>query len=34
MTPVEAPELVSAKIRELAATYVEFGPIDQVKEGA
>lgn len=34
MTPVEAPELVSAKIRELTATYMEFGPIDQVKEGA
>jgi pimeloyl-ACP methyl ester carboxylesterase len=34
MTPVEAPGLVSAKIRELAATYIEFDPIDQVKEGA
>ncbi|MGX9890020.1 alpha/beta fold hydrolase [Streptomyces sp. NPDC002276] len=34
MTPVEAPELVSAKIRELAAAYIELDPIDQVKEGA
>ncbi|MDV9172904.1 alpha/beta hydrolase [Streptomyces sp. W16] len=34
MTPVEAPELVSGKIRELAAAYIEFDPIDQVKEGA
>jgi pimeloyl-ACP methyl ester carboxylesterase len=34
MTPVEAPGLVSAKIRELAATYIEFEPTDQVKEGA
>ncbi|MEV0740018.1 alpha/beta hydrolase [Streptomyces sp. NPDC050549] len=34
MTPVEAPELVSGKIRELAATYVELDPSDQVKEGA
>jgi pimeloyl-ACP methyl ester carboxylesterase len=32
MTPVEAPELVSAKIRELAATYAQFGQSDQVKE--
>ncbi|MBK6018768.1 alpha/beta fold hydrolase [Streptomyces sp. MBT53] len=34
MTPVEAPRLVSAKIRELAATYIELDPIDQIKEGA
>ncbi|MFJ9628983.1 alpha/beta fold hydrolase [Streptomyces sp. NPDC101175] len=34
MTPVEAPELVSGKIRELAAAYIEFEPTDQVKEGA
>jgi len=34
MTPVEAPELVSAKIRELAATYIELDPSDQIKEGA
>ncbi|MFF6985169.1 alpha/beta fold hydrolase [Streptomyces sp. NPDC010273] len=34
MTPVEAPELVSAKIRELAATYAQFSQGDQVKEGA
>ncbi|XUL90328.1 alpha/beta fold hydrolase [Streptomyces galilaeus] len=34
MTPVEAPELVSRKIRELAATYVELDPSDQIKEGA
>ncbi|MFI6462583.1 alpha/beta fold hydrolase [Streptomyces sp. NPDC050528] len=33
MTPVEAPELVSAKIRELAATYAQFHQGDQVKEG-
>ncbi|WP_406455980.1 alpha/beta hydrolase [Streptomyces sp. NBC_01622] len=34
MTPVEAPELVSGKIRELAATYIELDPSDQIKEGA
>ncbi|MFJ6900101.1 alpha/beta fold hydrolase [Streptomyces hokutonensis] len=34
MTPVEAPELVSGKIRELAATYIESDPSDQIKEGA
>ncbi|MER7926154.1 alpha/beta hydrolase [Streptomyces sp. NPDC096057] len=34
MTPVEAPGLVSAKIRELAATYARFSQGDQVKEGA
>jgi pimeloyl-ACP methyl ester carboxylesterase len=34
MTPVEAPELVSGKIRELAATYLELDPSDQIKEGA
>jgi pimeloyl-ACP methyl ester carboxylesterase len=34
MTPVEAPELVSAKSRELADTYAQFSQGDQVKEGA
>ncbi|WP_262062561.1 alpha/beta fold hydrolase [Streptomyces sp. STR69] len=34
MTPVEAPELVSRKIRELAAAYIEFDPSEQIKEGA
>jgi pimeloyl-ACP methyl ester carboxylesterase len=34
MTPVEAPELVSGKIRELAATYIESDPSDQIEEGA
>ncbi|MEV0905843.1 alpha/beta fold hydrolase [Streptomyces hokutonensis] len=34
MTPVEAPELVSGKIRELAATYIELDPSDRIKEGA
>ncbi|MFI6401464.1 alpha/beta fold hydrolase [Streptomyces sp. NPDC050548] len=34
MTPIEAPELVSGKIRELAATYIELDPSDQIKEGA
>ncbi|MGW3106003.1 alpha/beta fold hydrolase [Streptomyces sp. NPDC001100] len=34
MTPVEAPELVTGKIRELAAAYIELDPSDQIKEGA
>ncbi|MFC6700201.1 alpha/beta fold hydrolase [Streptomyces thermocoprophilus] len=37
MTPVEAPELVTGKIRGLVATYVTAGDVQgdvQVKEGA
>ncbi len=33
MTPIEAPEAVTARIRELAATYITTGNT-QVKEGA
>ncbi|WP_369271610.1 alpha/beta fold hydrolase [Streptomyces sp. R11] len=34
MTPVEAPELVTGKIRELAMTYPQAKTYTQVKEGA
>ncbi|SOD85945.1 alpha/beta fold hydrolase [Streptomyces sp. Ag109_G2-15] len=35
MTPIEAPELVTGRIRELVTTYVtENSPVQQIKEGA
>jgi pimeloyl-ACP methyl ester carboxylesterase len=34
MTPVEAPELVTGRIRELVSTYAQATPTAQIKEGA
>lgn len=35
MTPIEAPELVTARIRELVTTYTQTAEeIEEIKEGA